>query len=272
MTQVCEEAIGIFDSGIGGLTVLREIQKKLPHENLIYLGDTARVPYGTKSADTVTRYSVHNVNFLIEKKIKMIVVACNTASAFALPFLQETYKFPIIGVIEPGAEAALQTSRSKHIGIIGTEGTIRSDAYSRTLRHLYPQTRISSTTCPLFVPLAEEGWVEGEIPESIASVYLKKLKQETSLDTLILGCTHYPLLKNTIQKIMGPTVALIDSGEATARFVEKLLREEKISSPSNQPGHITFFATDSTEKFKSVGEFFLQKPMNEVTHVSIGTA
>ncbi len=271
MSRSSEEAIGIFDSGIGGLTVLREIQKKLPHENLIYLGDTARVPYGTKSSDTVTRYSVHNVNFLIEKNIKMIVVACNTASAFALPFLQNTYKFPIIGVIEPGSQAALAASRTKHIGVIGTEGTIRSEAYSKTLQALQPQTRITSTTCPLFVPLAEEGWVEGEIPEGIAAVYLERLKKEASLDTLILGCTHYPLLKKTIQKIMGPSVTLIDSAEATALFVEKVLLEKQIQSTSKNPGHVSFFATDSTEKFKSVGELFLQKPMSEVTHVSIGT-
>ena len=268
-----EAPIGIFDSGIGGLTVLREIQKKLPHENLIYLGDTARVPYGTKSADTVIRYSIHNVNFLLQKKVKMIVVACNTASAFALTTLQTSYNFPILGVIEPGAQAALHHSTSGHIGVIGTEGTIASHAYANRLTDLKPQTHVTSLACPLFVPLAEEGWLEGEIPEKIAQTYLKKFSEDHAIiDTLILGCTHYPLLKKTIQKVMGPDVTLIDSAEATASFTEDILNQKKIRSTSQQPGRLSFFVTDSTEKFKHVGALFLKQPIHEVEHVSIGTS
>ncbi len=268
------EAIGIFDSGIGGLTVLREIQKKLPRENLIYLGDTARVPYGTKSAETVISYSIHNANFLREKKVKMIVVACNTASAFALTNLQETYPIPILGVIQPGSEAAIRQTRSGRIGVIGTEGTIRSGAYERALTSLHPQVSIVSTACPLFVPLAEEGWVSGDVPEKIASAYLKKLHDASTspIDTLILGCTHYPLLRETIQKTIGTGVALIDSAEATAFSAEKILAEKKLLNTNSSKGNVSFYVTDSTEKFKSVGELFLRNRIAEVEHVSIGTS
>ncbi|QQR79465.1 MAG: glutamate racemase [Deltaproteobacteria bacterium] len=265
-------AIGIFDSGIGGLTVLREIQKKLPKENIVYLGDTARVPYGTKSAETVTLYSMHNVNFLLQKNVKMIVVACNTASAFALPSLQKKYSLPILGVIEPGSEVAIQKTKSGHIGVIGTEGTIRSQAYQNTLSKLRSDLQISATACPLFVPLAEEGWITGEVPEKIAATYFEKLKQAIhTIDTLILGCTHYPLLKSTIQKVVGPEVVLIDSAEATAFYTEKILKEKNLLNTVLENGKVSFYVTDSAEKFKNVGELFLKQHISEVEHVSIGT-
>jgi glutamate racemase len=265
---VHDSAIGIFDSGIGGLTVFREIAGILPHEDLIYLGDTARVPYGTKSAETVTRYSLQNVRFLLEQKVKMAVVACNTASAFALEELRKHYPVPIVGVIEPGAKGALQATRSKRIGVIGTEGTIKSEAYARNLVGREPHVFVASAPCPLFVPLVEEGWLQGEVAERIAREYLQKLLAQ-KIDTLILGCTHYPLLKPTLQKVVGNEVALIDSAEETAKEVAFLLAQKGLMRRENKTPRREFFVTDSPERFRRVGEIFLKNSLKNVRHVTI---
>lgn len=260
--------IGIFDSGIGGLTVFKEISRILPREDLLYLGDTARVPYGTKSAETVRRYALQNVRFLLKEDVKMVIVACNTASAFALEELQKEFSIPILGVVEPGVEGALRTSRSKRIGVIGTEGTVSSSAYAKHLLRSDSSIFVTSSPCPLFVPLVEEGWWEGEVTEEIVRLYLKDmLKQE--IDTLILGCTHYPLLKNTLQKVIGPHVALIDSAEETARIASLLLARQNLMRAENRNPRREFFVTDSPERFRRLGHLFLNEPLKDVRHVEI---
>jgi len=263
--------VGVFDSGIGGLTVFRELAKILPHEDLIYLGDTARVPYGNKSPETVTRYALQNVRFLLKQKVKMVVVACNTASAFALKTLQTEYKIPILGVIEPGARGALSASHKFRIGVIGTEGTMKSEAYTQTILSQKPQAFVISASCPLFVPLVEEGWLEGEVPEKIADQYLKKILAE-DIDCLILGCTHYPLLKQTLQKVIGEKIRLIDSAEETARAVLELLTRKDLVHPKiskNQAPRRQFFVTDSPERFRRVGEIFLKELIPDIQHVTL---
>lgn len=263
-----EKSIGIFDSGIGGLTVFKAIQEALPRENLIYLGDTARVPYGNKSRETVTRYSIENSNFLIQAGIKMIVVACNTASAFSIGELKKHFSIPIIGVIEPGARAALQSTVSREIGVIGTEGTIASASYSRAIQSLDPKTRVWGIACPLFVPLAEEGWVHDEITEAVAHKYLKPFLK-TPIDTLILGCTHYPLLKATLAKVMGEKVRLVDSALETAQAVKQLLHDEKLERKDLSARTETLFVTDSPDRFKQAARNFLNRSLEGVTLVSV---
>jgi len=208
--------IGIFDSGVGGLTVVHRMLEALPHERLIYLGDTARYPYGTKSADVVMRYTFENARFLLDKGVKLLVIACNTMSAVALDALRAETDVPVIGVIEPGARAALAATRNRKVGVIGTEGTIASGSYTRALRALDPTIEIYTRACPLFVALAEEGWVENEIARQAAAMYLASLRQ-SRIDTLVLGCTHYPLLAKTIGDSLGPEVQLVDSATETAR-------------------------------------------------------
>ncbi len=222
-----DRPIGIFDSGIGGLTVVRSLRKLLPSEDLIYLGDTGRYPYGTKSADVVCRYSYENTEFLIEKGIKLLVVACNTSTAVALGPIQARYDVPVVGVIEPGAEAAVRATRNRKVGVIATEGTIRSGEYTRALRRLRPELEIYTRACPLFVPLAEEGWVDNEVAELAARAYLGSLAQ-SGIDTLILGCTHYPLLRDVIRDTIGRGVRLIDSGVVTAAAVEAVLEQRAL--------------------------------------------
>lgn len=248
-------AIGIFDSGIGGLTVYQQIAALLPAENLIYLGDTARCPYGTKSHDVVTQYACENSDFLAERHIKMLVVACNTASAVALMALQERYPIPVIGVIQPGASAAVRSSQNGKIGVIGTEATIASGAYTRALRALEPSLEIYTRACPLLVPLVEEGWVENGVARSTVATYLSSLKQ-SGIDTLILGCTHYPLLKKTIAMYLGGDVRLIDSAEETAKVVGETLSATR-RTQANGPGRGSFFVTDSPDQFIKVGARFL---------------
>ena len=250
-----DAAIGIFDSGIGGLTVYQQIAMLLPAENLIYLGDTARCPYGTKSHDVVTQYACENSDFLAERNIKMLVVACNTASAVALMALQERYTIPVIGVIQPGASAAVRLSRNKKIGVIGTEATIASGAYTKALRALDPSLEIYTRACSLLVPLVEEGWVENDVAHSTVATYLSSLKQ-SGIDTLILGCTHYPLLKKTIAAYLGDHVQLIDSAEETAKVVSATLLDDH-RTRSNGPGRSSFFVTDNPDQFVKVGARFL---------------
>ncbi len=259
--------IGVFDSGIGGLTVLKALWERLPNESTLYLGDTARVPYGTKSAEVVTRYTEQNARFLIERDIKLLVVACNTASAVALPHLERRLHVPVLGVISPGAQAAAERSRSGRIGVIGTVGTIRSGAYARALEAVRPGVEVVGKACPLFVALAEEGWVSGEVPRLVAREYLAELK-DAGVDTLVLGCTHYPLLKAVIGEAMGPKVALVDSAEATAAAVAARIQQDGSRSVTAPPTH-KFFVTDVPERFLAVGERFLGRPIAEAEQVDV---
>jgi glutamate racemase len=264
-----EKAIGIFDSGIGGLTVLREIKNLLPSEDTIYLGDTARVPYGTKSKETVIRYSIENSNFLMKKEIKLLVIACNTASAFALDELRENLAIPVIGVIESGAKKAVEVTRTKRIGVIGTEGTIRSGAYFDNIKRLDQKTAVFTSACPLFVPLAEEGWVDNKIAMLTAELYLKKLVDD-GVDTVVLGCTHYPLLKGVIGNVMGGDVKLIDSAEETAAEVATVLQDRNLLNVSgNRQSRHSFFVTDSPERFINIGRRFFGEGLDEVRTVAV---
>jgi glutamate racemase len=268
---VSHRPIGIFDSGIGGLTVFREISKILPHEDLIYLGDTARVPYGTKSAATVTRYAIQNLKFLLQENIKLAVVACNTASAFALDELRGQFSIPLLGVIEPGVSGALRAVSkrpTKNICVIGTEGTIASEAYARKLREREPAANVSGVPCPLFVPLVEEGWWDHRITEQVARIYLKDALAR-GLDSLILGCTHYPLLKQTLRQIVGPETVLVDSAEETAREAAALLDSHDLKRGANDRPLRNFFVTDSPERFRKLGRMILAQELTNVHHVEI---
>jgi glutamate racemase len=260
------EAIGIFDSGVGGLTVFRRIAERLPFESILYLGDTARVPYGTKSADTVIRYARGCARILMERGIKILVVACNTASSCALETLQEELDLPVIGVIEPGAAAAVRKTRNKKIGVIGTAGTIDSEAYPLAIRGIDPQMQVFCRACPLFVPLVEEGWTDGEVVREIARVYLAGMR-DRGVDTLVLGCTHYPLLRDTIAGAMDPGVALVDSAEATAEVVAEVLNGmQTFAAEAQQPGY-RFLVSDSPSSFAAVGRRFLGRDVGDVEWV-----
>jgi glutamate racemase len=250
-----EGAIGVFDSGVGGLTVVHALLGALPREHLVYLGDTGRHPYGTKSAETVTRYSLENVDFLAAKGIKLLVVACNTASAVALETLAARHELPIVGVIAPGARAAVERTRSGRVGVIGTEATIASGAYTSALRALRPGLEVYTRACPLLVPLAEEGWVEGPIPRGVAETYLATMRK-SGIDTLVLGCTHYPLLKAVIAEVMGDGVAVVDSAEETARAVAATLEQRDLARRRGT-GSTSFFVTDVPDRFIRIGERFL---------------
>lgn len=263
--------IGIFDSGVGGLTVYRALHERLPDEHFVYLGDTARVPYGTKSLATVERYATENSCFLEAHGIKLLVVACNTASALALPAIRRAVSVDVIGVIEPGARAAIESSgkaaEAKSIGVIATEATIQSAAYSKAIAKLAPAVKVIERACPLFVSLAEEGWAETDVARSVAAEYLQEMnKEDEDVGTLVLGCTHYPILRRVIQKTMGDGVLLIDSGEATARDVEMLLAAKKLSRKAvedhTRERHLCddldhFYVTDAAERFSRVAERFL---------------
>jgi len=253
-----EAAIGVFDSGVGGVTVLQKIMEALPHEHLIYLGDTGRFPYGNKSADAVRRYSLENTEFLADKGIKMLVVACNSAAAVSLDSLRERFDIPIVGVIEPGAERAVKQTRNRKVGVIGTEATIASGAYTRALKRLDSRLEIYTRACPLFVPLAEEGWVDNAVARATAALYLTSLKR-SGIDTLVLGCTHYPLLEHVIGEVIGPDVALVDSARTTASRVRETLVRYGLMRRSGE-GSVSFFVTDVPERFiKVAGRFMGQK-------------
>lgn len=250
-----DRAIGVFDSGIGGLTVLKELGRELPGEEFIYLGDTARLPYGTKSNEVIQRYTRENAEFLLARGIKMLVIACNTSSAVALAEIERETSVPVIGVIEPGARAAVKVSRSAKIGVIGTEATIASGAYTRAIRALAPACEVYTRACPLLVPLVEEGWTEGEIAERTVEHYLASLKA-SGIDTLLLGCTHYPLLRELIGRVMGPRVKIVDSAVTTAAAVRSRLRELRQLAPHGR-GRQSFFVTETPERFIRVGRRFL---------------
>lgn len=263
-------AIGIFDSGIGGLTVAAEIFKRLPYENVVYFGDTGRYPYGPRSQQIVRKFSRQNTNFLLEQGVKFIVVACNTASAMALDYIKKIYQIPMIGVIEPGASAAAGKSRIKRIGVIGTQGTIESSSYQKALKSLDASLRIYSRACPLFVALAEEGYVNRPAARLIAEDYLRELRNK-KIDALVLGCTHYPLLKNTITKVMGKSVRLIDSAEETARAVEEALARLGLLNAGTRSASRKFYVSDSPSKFRELGERFLRRRIGRVRLVDINS-
>jgi glutamate racemase len=262
-------AIGVFDSGVGGLTVLKALMERLPMESTVYLGDTARVPYGTKSGEVVTRYSLANARVLAEHGIKALVVACNTASAVALPELRKAIDVPVVGVIEPGAAQAAKVSRSGQVAVIGTPGTIRSGAYQRALEALRPGLVVHTRACPLFVPLAEEGWVSGEVPTLVARAYLGEGLLEDQVDTLVLGCTHYPLLKDIIQATVGPQVTLVDSAHATAERVWEVLKEQDLLRTERGAVERHYLVTDTPERFAEVGARFLGRPLSGARQIDL---
>jgi glutamate racemase len=257
--------IGIFDSGVGGLTVYKALHERLPNERFVYLGDTARVPYGTKSLATVERYAVENSRFLAAHGIKLLVVACNTASALALPAIRAAIKVPVMGVIEPGSRAAVEVAQGANIGVIATEATIQSGAYARAITSMRPNGKVIEKACPLFVPLAEEGWANSDVARNVARDYLSEFTK-TSLGALVLGCTHYPILREVISETVGSEVTLIDSGAATARDVESLLETSALTHEDalalyqerqlcDDLDH--FYVTDAAERFAKVAERFL---------------
>lgn len=254
--------IGVFDSGIGGLTVVKELIQQLPYEDIVYFGDTARVPYGIKSPETVVRFSTENILFLLKHDVKLICVACNTVSSLALPVIKNHFRVPIVGVISPGAKESVYASQNKRIGVIGTKGTIKSGAYEKEIKGLDPSIKVTSVACPLFVPFAEEGWLKGNAVMDVARVYLKPLKK-ASVDTVILGCTHYPLLKPVIKEIMGDKVILIDSAKQVAVEVKNMLSAE---GGLNKPRRAerSFYVSDNPEWFNSLAERFLGVSLKNV--------
>ncbi len=250
--------VGVFDSGVGGLTVAREIMRNLPSEKIVYFGDTARVPYGSKSPETVIRYSRQIIRFLMEQEVKAIVIACNTASAFALETVRCEFPIPIIGVIRSGAEVAACETRNKRVGVIGTEGTIGSGIHEQLLKELDPEIQVIGKACPLFCPLVEEGWLHDPLTKEIAERYLKDLKDE-QIDTLILGCTHYPLLRSTIGEIMGEDVRLVNPAYETALELKRLLEKEGLTSLETREEEFPyrFYVSDLAEKFKQFANSIL---------------
>lgn len=254
----------MFDSGVGGLTVFREIARALPREPLVYLGDSARVPYGTKSPETVVRYALEAARHLLARDIKMLVVACNTATAAALPVLREQLPVPVIGVVEPGARAAVASTRG-HVGVIATEGTVRSQAYTRAIHALDASIDVIESAAPLFVPLAEEGWANTHVAREVAEIYLEPLI-DAGIDTLVLGCTHYPILRGTIEKVVGDQVKIVDSAETTAHSVQEAIGDcEGIDDPPHK-----FLVTDATDRFRRIAAEFLEQEIEHLELVSLG--
>lgn len=261
--------IGIFDSGIGGLTVARAIYQRLPGESTIYFGDTARVPYGPKSPETVRRYSLEILRWLLGQGVKLVVIACNTSTAHALQALREASPVPVLGVIEPGARAAVAASGGGPAGVIGTAGTIASNAYTRAIHALAPTVRVEQVACPLFVPLVEEGWFDHPATELIAREYLAPLGR-AGVDTLVLGCTHYPLLKPLLGRVMGAQVRLIDSAEETARAAEEALRVHRLAAPAGNAVYHRFVVSDDEPRFRQVGSRFIGERLDSAEVVGLG--
>jgi len=257
-----KKPIGVFDSGVGGLTVVKELIRQLPSEDIVYFGDTARVPYGIKSKETVIRFSIENTLFLLNHDVKLICVACNTVTSYALPVIRNHFKVPIVGVITPGAREGVYATRNKRIGVIGTNGTIKSRTYENEIKQLAPDVSVYPVSCPLFVPFAEEGWVDGDVVTSVAKTYLKPLK-DAKVDTVILGCTHYPLLKPVIRRIMGDDVTLIDSAKQVAVEVKKILMNEGLMNASGK-GKQKFYVSDNPEWFSGLAGRFLGAAIKDV--------
>lgn len=269
MTEINnEKPIGVFDSGIGGLTVVKRILSNLPNESLIYFGDTARVPYGSKSNSTVIEYSLQDAKFLISKNVKAIVVACNTASSVAIDELRKNLDVPVIGMIGAGSRSAVQNTRNKKIGVIGTRATISNNAYGKRLKSLDSSLSVFEKACPLFVPLAEEGWIDHEATYKIAQEYLSEIR-EKNIDTLVLGCTHYPILTTVIQEVIGNDVKLIDSGIASAEVVKEVLQRDGLLTGRKLKGNAEFYVSDIPVKFKEIAELFLGEPVKDVYKVDL---
>lgn len=267
--NLAAQPIGVFDSGIGGLTVVRQLRRLLPHEDLVYLGDTARVPYGTKSPASVVRFACEDTQFLLRHNVKAVVVACNTASAWALSTLTQRFDVPVFGVILPGARAALDTTRVGRIGIIATNATIRSMAYNKAILARNDTVRLYARACPLLVPLVEEGWMDHPVTRAALREYLRPLLRRR-IDTLVLGCTHYPLLKTAISKIVGPRVRLVDSAETCAEFVrERLAHLRLLNTRRRRAGTIQPFVTDEVERFSTVAAQFLGEAVETVIKVDL---
>ncbi len=265
--------IGIFDSGVGGLTVAREIFKLLPQENVVYFGDVGRTPYGGRSKEIITHFTRQDLTFLIEQNVKFIICACNTVSSVALDEVQKDYRMEMIGVIEPGAQAAVEKTKSGRIGVIGTQATINSNAYARVIHKTDPKLKVFSLACPLFVPLVEEGYINKDATRLIARDYLQTML-DVDIDTLVLGCTHYPLLKDVLGSVMGDGVALVDSGEVIAKAVSRFLADKDLLNPesSQRPGpsgEQKFFVSDVPDKFTNLASRFLGQPVEKVTRVDI---
>ncbi len=258
--------IGVFDSGIGGLTVVRELRRALPNESFLFFGDTARVPYGSKSAGTVRRFAHQDAAFLMRQGVKLIVVACNTVSSVALDALEADFPVPVVGVVEPGARAAVAQSARRAIGVIGTRATVGSAAYPRAILAMRPDARVEQIACPLFVPLVEEGWGDSPVAEEIARHYLAPL-QAKGIDTLVLGCTHYPLMKGVLARVMGSGVALVDTAEETARDVERLLAARNLASPHRASDR--YFVSDIPHRFEEEARAFLGAPLPSVVQVDL---
>lgn len=263
-----DRCIAVFDSGIGGLTVVRELQRRLPSEEIVYFGDTARVPYGIKSSETVTRFARENCEFLLRFDPKMIVVACNTATAAAMPALEDMLPVPVCAVIEPGAKAAVIQSEGRLIAVIATEGTINSDAYRRAMKRFQSDARVIQKPCPLFVPLAEEGrrW-DDPITRAVVRDYLDPLVR-LNPRVMVLGCTHYPLLREAIAEVTGPDVILLDSGEQTAKSVVQQLKASNALSSREETGRLTCYVSDNPQRFRELGQRFLDHPVVDVTWIS----
>jgi len=255
--------IGVFDSGIGGLTVVKALRELLPNEDIFYLGDTARVPYGGKSATTVERYSLEMADMLLEENVKLVVIACNSASAVALGRLEQTLSVPVIGVIKPGAQAAVAATRSQHVGVIGTRATIKSGAYERELRALNPDISVTARACPLLVPLIEEGWLDDGLTDHVIARYLGPLTQE-GVDTLVLGCTHYPLLADAIGRFLAGKAKLVDSAHTCAKAVEQLLDRHSLRAPRAGAASLQVALTDAPDTFLAVARRALQLEIGEV--------
>lgn len=262
--------IGVFDSGVGGLTVAREIMRQLPNENLVYFGDTARVPYGSKSPDTIIRYSRQIIHFLKTKGVKAIVIACNTASAFALDEVKKEFDIPIIGVVEPGARAALAVTSNKNIGVIGTEGTVRSSIYTKVIGQMDSQAHVTGCACPLFVPLVEEGFAKHKVTDEIIDYYLADMKK-SQIDTLILGCTHYPLLRSRIRAYMGEDIMLVNPAYEAAMDLKELLAARDALNDGNDKEHGTysFYVSDAAEKFKEFANSILPYDIETTKQIHI---
>lgn len=266
MTKQQNLPIGVFDSGVGGLTVLRAMRQRLPAENFLYMGDTARLPYGTKSQDTIVRYAVQAARCLVKRGVKMLVIACGTASTAALPLLRETFTpLPVIGVIEPGAAAAVAASKQGHVVLIATEASVRGKAYEQAMQALNPQIRVTGRPCTLFVALAEEGWTSGPLVEGVAARYLSELfapeQPADRPDTLLLGCTHFPPLRQTLQKVVGPDVTLVDCASTTAEAVLQSLHSSGLAASPQQSGQCHFLTTDDVARFQRSGSLFFGAPL-----------
>jgi glutamate racemase len=260
--------IGIFDSGFGGLTVMKEIIRILPNEDIIYFGDTAHLPYGSKSKEAIKKFSLDIAKFLYKNKIKILVVACNTASSFALDYLKENLDIPVIGVVSPGVKAACKNTKVSRIGVIGTKGTINSNAYQNGLLKIDKTLKVFACACPLFVPLVEEGLTNSKITKDIVEMYLKSLKNK-KIDTLILGCTHYPLLKQVIGKVIGKNVSVVDSAKETAKTVLSILVTNNIKTTSNKRPSYKFYVSDDPSNFKKWGMKFLGKDIKSVEKINL---